>query len=136
RENVGEVREDRRIETARASSRAGDARVPEAIVQAALLTIGEHRIRFGRLLEGFLRFVVARVAIGMIFERPFSICALDLLVCCLAIESENLVIVALHHAAHPLATFTIDGRRSRSPSMYPRRNSSITSPSRRPSAGS
>src|SRR5262245_18938682 len=107
----------------------------EPIVQAAFFFIAEYRVGLGGFLEGFLGLVVARIAIGMVFERHLPIGALDLLICGLAIETENLVVIALRHAAHPLATFTIDGRRSRSPSMYPRRNSSITSPSR-PSAGS
>ena len=96
---------------------AADARMAEAIVQAPLFAIGEDRVRLGGFLERLFRLLVAWIAIGMVFQRELAIRALDLLLGRLPLDSENLVVVALRHAAHPLATFTIDGRRSRSPSM-------------------
>ena len=116
--------------------RRADAGVSEPVVQTLLLLIREDRVRFGRFLERFLGLVIAGIAIGMELQRQLAVRALDLLLRRVALDAEDLVVVPLGHAAHPLATFTIDGRSSRSPSMYPRRNSSMISPSRRPSAGS
>ena len=113
-----------------------DAGVAEAVVEPFLLLIGEDRVGLGRFLERFLGLVIAGIAIGMELQRQLAVRALDLLFRRGALDAEDLVVVPLGHAAHPLATFTIDGRSSRSPSMYPRRNSSMTSPSRRPSAAS
>ena len=53
-EDVGEVAElgeDRRIEPGAAARRDADAGVAEAIVEAALLCVGEDRVRLGRFLE-------------------------------------------------------------------------------------
>src|SRR5262249_42578699 len=111
-EDVLEPVENGRIE---AGARAGacDAGVTEAIVQSALLAVGEHRVRFGRLLEFFLGGLVARIAIRVIFHRELAISALDLAVVRGSRHAENFVIV---DAAHDdFATFTIDGLSSRSP---------------------
>src|SRR5262249_12659074 len=130
-EDVLEAGERVRIEAARAD--AADARMPEAVVQRSLLGIRDDRVRLGRLLEVLFGLVVPRIAIRVILQRELPVGALDLLVAGVAADAENLVVVAL---AHAFATFTMAGRSRRSPSMYPRRNSSMTSPSRRPSAGS
>src|SRR5262245_42689607 len=130
-EDVLEARERVGIEPARAD--AAHARMPEAIVHRSLLGIRDDRIGLGGFLEVFLGFVIARVPIRVVFQRELPVRALDLLVAGVAADAEDLVVVAL---AHALATFTIAGRSRRSPSMYPRRNSSMISPSRRPSAGS
>jgi hypothetical protein len=135
-EDVREVREDRGVESGPPARAAVDPGVPEAVVQPALLAVGEDRVGLRRLLEGFLRLVVARIAIRVVLQGQLAIRALDLLIGGLSLDPENLVVISLGHAAHPLATFTIEGRSSRSPSMYPRRNSSMISPSRRPSADS
>ena len=119
------------IEAARAG--AAHAGMAEAVVGRALVGVGDDRVGLGRRLELLFGRRVARVAIGMVLERQLAIGALDLGVGGVAPDAEDLVVVPL---AHPLATFTIAGRSRRSPSMYPRLNSSTTSPSRRPSAGS
>ena len=126
-EDVAEVElvEDRRIE---AAARSGlDARVAEAIVLAALVRVGEDGVRLGALLEMFLGRLVAGVAVGVVLHRLLAIGALDLAVARVPRHAEDFVVVPL---AHALATFTIAGRSSRSPMVYPRRNSPVTSPSR------
>ena len=96
---------------------AADAGVAEAVVEPALLRVGEDRVGLGRFLERFLGLVVAGIAVGMVLQRQLAVRALDLLFGRRALDAEDLVVVTLGHAAHPLATFTIDGRSSRSPSM-------------------
>ena len=70
----------------------------EAIVERALVAVGEHGIGLGRFLELLLGVVVARVAIGVVLQRQLAIRALDLLVRRLALDAEDLVVVALAHA--------------------------------------
>src|SRR6185503_1924887 len=130
-EDVLEAGERVRIETARAG--AADAGVAVAVVERPLLRVGDDGVGLRRFLEAFLRRAVARIAIRVVFQRQLAVRTLDLLIGGVAADAEDLVVIAL---AHPLATFTIAGRSRRSPSMYPRENSSMTSPSRRPSAGS
>ena len=101
--------------------------MPEPVVAAALFRIGENGVRLGRFLELFLGGMIAGVAIGMILQRQLPIGALDLLIVGVFGNAQNVVVIAF---AHALATFTMAGRRRRSPSRYPRLNSAITSPSR------
>jgi hypothetical protein len=92
----------------------------ESIVQAAFLRIGEHRVGLGRLLERLLRLVISGIAVGMMLQRKLAVRALDLLIRGLTLDAQDLVVITLAHAcphASPFATFTIEGRRSRSPSM-------------------
>src|SRR5205814_8233218 len=93
REDVGEVGEDGRIESSGARSRAADAGVAEAIVHAPLLAVREHRVRLGGFLERLFGLLVARIAIGMVFQRQLAIRALDLLLRRLPIDSQALVLV-------------------------------------------
>src|SRR5262249_4375510 len=102
-EDVLEADEDARIESRAAAAR--DAGVAESIVEAALLAIGEHRVRFGRFLERLLGLVVARVAVGVVLQRELAIGALDLLVRRRALDAEDFVVIPFRDAAHPLATF-------------------------------
>src|SRR5262249_9067760 len=115
-EDVGKVGEDRGVDAA-GSGAAAEPGMPEAVVHAPLLAIREDGIRFGRFLERFLRLVIARIAIRMVLQRKLPVGALDLLVVRISLDAQHLVVVPLRHAAHPLATLTIDGRSSRSPSM-------------------
>ena len=124
-EDVFEAGERRRIE-ARARLRR-DAGMPEPVIPAALLRVGENGVCLGRFLETFLGGMIARVAIGIILKRQFAIGALDLLIVGVFGNAQNVVVIAF---AHALATFTMAGRSRRSPSRYPRLNSAITSPSR------
>ncbi len=113
-EDVAELGEDRRIEAAAGAGRGAHARVAEAVVQAALLGVGEHRVRLGALLELLFGGLVARIAIRVVLHRQLAVRALDLDVGRRARDAEDLVVVAL---AHAFATFTIAGRSSRSPIM-------------------
>src|ERR1035437_119037 len=124
-ENVFEPGEDRRIESA--AARGVHALMAEPVVQAALVRVGEHRVGFRAFLECFLGCVVARVAIRVIFHRQLAVRALELDVGGRAADAEDLVVIPL---AHAFATFTIAGRSSFWPIVYPRRSSPITSPSR------
>src|SRR5262245_28156628 len=101
--------------------------MPEAVVEAPLFGIGEHRVGLGRLFELFLRRFVTRIAVGVVLHRQLAVGALQLHLGHAAGHAEDFVVVAL---AHAFATFTIAGRSSRSPIRYPRRISPITSPSR------
>ena len=94
--------------------RRADAGVAEPVVGRALVGVGEDRVGLGRLLELLLGLGVARVAVGMVLERELAVGALDVLVRRVAGDAEHLVVVSL---AHALATFTIAGRSSRSPSL-------------------
>src|SRR6266540_1710286 len=114
-EDVLELGEDRRIDARRARADAGHGRVTESIVPRALVPIGEHRVRLGRLLEPLLRRLVAGIAIGMVLERELPIGALDVLVARVSRNAEHRVVIALAHDA--FATLTTAGRSSRSPSL-------------------
>ena len=91
-EDVFESVEHARIE-ARAAARAADARVAEAVVEAALLPVGEHRVGFGRLFEFFFGGLVARIAIRVVFHRELAVGALDLAVRRASRHAEDLVVV-------------------------------------------
>ena len=91
--------------------------MPEAVVEAALLGIGQNRIGFGRLLEPIFRGLVAGLSIGMRLHRDLPVGALQLALVGRSGDAEHVVVVAF---AHAFATFTMAGRSSRSPSMYPR----------------
>src|SRR5687768_11809171 len=99
----------------------------EPVVARALIAVGENRVSLGGLLESLFRLFVPLIAIRVMVEGELAIRALDLLVAGGLGHAENLVIVSF---AHAFATFTMAGRRRRSPSRYPRLNSSVTSPSR------
>ena len=69
-EDVRERREDV-LDAAKASREAAlrGSLMTKAIVETALLGIGEHRVRLGSLLELFFGFLVPRSAIGMKLHR-------------------------------------------------------------------
>ena len=54
--------------------------VAEAVVQAALLAVGEHGVGFRGFLERFFGLVIAGIAVGMILQRELAVRALDLLI--------------------------------------------------------
>src|SRR5438105_3927063 len=115
-EDVFEAGEDARIESA--AGRIGDARVAVPIVCCTFVRVGEDRVRLRAFLEAFFGLVIAGVAIGMVFQRELAIRALDLAVAGGAFDREDLVVVPLGSGlAHALATFTMAGRSSLSPSM-------------------
>ena len=94
-------------------SGAGDAGVAEAIVGRPLVGVRDDRVRLGRELELLLGGRVSGIAVRMVLERQLAIGALDGSVAGIPPDAEDLVVVPL---AHPLATFTIAGRNSFSPS--------------------
>ena len=110
-EDVAEVGEDRRIEAGAGLRR--HAGMAEAIVAAALVGVRENGVRLGRFLEFLFGGVVAGVAVRMVLQRQLPIRALDLLIGGVFRHAEDFVVVAF---AHALATFTMAGRSSRSPS--------------------
>jgi hypothetical protein len=63
----------------------------------------------------------------MVLERELPVGALDVLLAGIPLDAEHVVVVPL---AHALATFTMAGLSRRPPIVYPRRNCSMTSPSR------
>src|SRR5262249_52250245 len=79
-EDVGEVAElleHRRVEARAGAGRRLHAGVSEAIVEAALLGIGEDRVGFRGLLEFLFGRRVAGIAIRVIPHRQLAIGALD-----------------------------------------------------------
>src|SRR5262249_28745010 len=72
--------------------------VPETIVAAAALGIGEYLIGLADLLEALLGPLVARVLIRVILERGFAVGLLELFVAAAPGAPQPLVVVALHHS--------------------------------------
>ena len=127
-EDVVEVAERGRIEAG--APGAGDSRVTELVVARPLVRIGEHAVRLGGFLEAFLRGRVVRIPVRVVLQRQLAVRALQLLLADAARDAEHLVVVAL---AHALATLTMAARSSSSSNRYPRRTSSMMSPSPWPS---
>src|SRR5437773_6419448 len=103
------------------------------VVETPFFRVGEDGVRCGGFLELFLGRLVAGIAVRVVFQGQLAIRAFDLGLAGRPSHGEYFVVVAL---AHDFATLTIEGRNRRSPIVYPRRNSSVISPSRCPSLGS
>src|SRR5438034_3927202 len=94
---------------ARASRRAlREGGVPEAVVEAPPLRIGEHLVGLRDLLEALLGLVaVVGIAVGMILEGELAVSFLDVVLGRGAGHTEDLVVVALHRktkkSPHPRA---------------------------------
>ena len=110
-QGVGEV-EAAEVESPRRRHALGSG-VAEPIVLGPLLGIVQHLVGFGRLLEALLGGLVPGIAVWVVLQCQLAIRALDFLVGGLSRQPEHLVAVA---SAHALATFTIAGRSSLSPS--------------------
>ena len=93
-ENIAKVLKNGGIEPGRASRTAPNSRVPEAVIQRALLAVRQNRVRFGEFLELFFRVRVIGIAIGMIRHRKFAIRTLDFHVGSRARNAQYLVIIA------------------------------------------
>ena len=152
-EDVLEVGEDRRGKVRRGGTHP---RVPETVVDGALLRVGEHGVGFRNLLEPFRGFFgLFRIAVGMVLERQFPVCAFDFRQAGVPPHAQHRVVIpfwtqcvtpdgpavdppgpsSLSPAAFRLsATLTTAGRSSRWRSLYPRCNSSTISWSRWPGA--
>jgi hypothetical protein len=73
---VAELGEHARIESGARARRGADAGMAEPVVQAALLGIGEHGVRFSRGFELFFGLRIARIAIRMMLHRQLAIALL------------------------------------------------------------
>ena len=113
-EDVLKPGEDGGIEARSGGGRRAHAGMAEAIVQAALLRVGEDGVRLGGFLELVFGGLVPRIAIRVVLHRQLAVGALDLVVVRRPGNPENFVIITL---AHAFATFTIAGLSSRSPIM-------------------
>ena len=98
-EDVLEAGEHRRIKPSGCG--AAKARMSEPIVHVSLVGIRENAVRFGRRLELLFGALIARIAIGVMFQRQLSIRALDGLVVCGLAYAQDLVVVALTHPWPP-----------------------------------
>src|SRR5208282_2297104 len=93
-EDVAKILEDGGIESSRTSAAAAYAGMSEAVIQRALLAVGENRIRFSDLLEFVFRIRIVRVAVGMVRHRELAVSALDFNVGGRTGNTEHLVIIA------------------------------------------
>jgi hypothetical protein len=112
-EDVFEAAERVGIESA--GRRAAEPGVTEAVVHMPLVGVDQNRVRLGSFLEPLFGFFVARIAVGMEFQRELPVRALDLLFRRRLGDAQDLVVIAFAHAR--LATFTMAGRSSRSPTL-------------------
>jgi len=95
--------------------RAAEPGVTEAVVHVPLVGVDQNRVRLGSFLEPLFGFFVARIAVGMEFQRELPVRALDLLFRRRPGDAQDLVVVTFAHAR--VATFTMAGRSSRSPTL-------------------
>ena len=93
-EDVAKILEDGGIESSRTSSAAAHASMPEAVIQRALLAVGEDGIRFSDLLEFVFRVRIVGVAVRMVRHRELAVSALDFNVGGRTGNTEHLVIIA------------------------------------------
>ena len=108
-----------------------DARVPVAVVATARVGVGQHLVRLGHLAEALGRRRIVLVDVGVQLAREAPEGLLDLVVGCVARDSERVVVVALrrHPRSHGSRTST-RRRRLRTPTALRRRSG----PRRWPSA--
>ena len=93
-EDVGERREDVVDAAEPLEAALRRALVAEAIVELALLGVGEHAVGLGGLLELFLRLAIAGSAIGVILHGEAAVGFLDLGVIGGAGDAEHFIVVA------------------------------------------
>src|SRR5256885_1424034 len=96
--------------------------MPEPIVCGSLLRIAQNAVGFGGFFEFFLGVLVARIAVGVILQRPLAIGGLHHPIVRVADDPEDLVIIAFgyaHLGCGWTATLTIAGRSSRPLKLYP-----------------
>src|SRR5690606_9826607 len=74
---------------------ASDPLVAEAVVGAALVRIGQHRVGLGGLLELLLGLRIVRIAVRMELERELAVGLLQRVGVGRAIDAQHLVVVAL-----------------------------------------
>src|ERR1700730_3018937 len=102
-EGIGETAESlRAAESARTrgaeTGRRIDTGVSELIVSLPLASVGQHLVRFLRLLEFLFRALVG-IAVRMMLHRQLAISLLDILIGRVAIDAKCRVVVALSHSS-------------------------------------
>ena len=92
-EDVAEILEDRRIETAlgRTTVQPG---MPVAVVDGPLVGIRKHGVGFADLFEFLFRVRIVGIAVGMILQRQFAIGALEFRIGDRAGYAQHFVVVA------------------------------------------
>ena len=97
-ENVAEVGENV-LGAAEASHAAValHARVPKAVIAGAFVRIAQYVVSLGGLLESLLSLGVAGVVVRMVFHGHFPVGTLDFVLSGGTADTQNFVIVALHH---------------------------------------
>jgi len=78
--------------------------VPESIVERAPIFVGEHLVSQVDLFEPIVGRRIVLIAVGMVLRRKSLEGALDLLGGCVAMDSEDLVVVPLRHASTGLSS--------------------------------
>jgi len=79
-----------------AEASVGESVMAVAVVRGALLLIAQDGISLAALLEAFLGFIVAGVAVRMKLQRQLAVCTLDLVICRIAGDTEYFVIIAFY----------------------------------------
>jgi hypothetical protein len=98
-DNVAEIREDTRIETAGSGSPT-DSGMAEPVVIGAFLGVAQNSVGFRSLLERLLGFFISRIAIGVILKRQLPIGALDFLVAGGTRNAKDLVVIPFSAQAY------------------------------------
>ena len=76
-------------------------RIASGIHDGTLLRVGQHFLcqrRFAELLRGLLR----RIDVWVILARELAVCLLDFRIGCIAIHTEDAVVVSSHDSVSPL----------------------------------
>jgi hypothetical protein len=68
----------------------------EAVVLGPLLLVAEDVIGILHFLEAALGLLVAGIAVGMIFAGQLAVGLLDLVVCGVALDAQDVVVIAGH----------------------------------------
>src|SRR5262249_51417045 len=91
-EEVGELAEDRRVESGKARPAARDAGVPEPVVAGPLLGVGEDGVRLGGFLELLGRLGIAGIAVRVVRQGELAVRRLQLAVDGFPAYTEDLVV--------------------------------------------
>jgi hypothetical protein len=95
-EDVAEVGELIRVEPAH----AGCASVAVTVVAGPLLLVGEHAVRFRRLLELLLGIGIAGVLVGVVLHRELAVGLLDVVHRRATLHAEDFVVITLFGSRH------------------------------------
>src|SRR5262249_16790552 len=96
-EEVGELAEDRRVESGKARPAARDAGVPEPVVAGPLLGVGEDGVGLGGFLELLGRLGIAGIAVRVVRQGELAVRRLQLAVDGFPAYTEDLVVITLRH---------------------------------------